>query len=193
MDLEGNKFKFDSLAHSLLIDPTSSIPTPFNVGIILSNIRLIHYTTTHVLFLINGNYITLSKLDIHVVWFLENQVPTNWANGVLHHMLNRKRKNNILPYAKLITKILHYSSYPFVEEEPMYVQIVIERKILVPTNTRNSTRVVTEDFLKRETSIKPLKNKNIVITTKFNFKSRLCVGKILATPHICCIQWESFS
>lgn len=43
MDLKGNEINFDTLAHSLLIDPTSIISTPFNVRLILSNIRLIHY------------------------------------------------------------------------------------------------------------------------------------------------------
>lgn len=49
-DLEGNKFNFNSLSHSLLIDLTSTIPTPFNVGLIHPNIRLINYTMSHVLF-----------------------------------------------------------------------------------------------------------------------------------------------
>lgn len=67
MYLEGNKFNFDTLAHSLLIDPTSIIPTPFNVGLIFQNIRLIHYIMNHVLFPSKGNYSTIQKSDIHVV------------------------------------------------------------------------------------------------------------------------------
>lgn len=75
MGLEGNKFTFETIAHSLLINPNSTIPSSFNVGLILPNIRLSHYTTIHVLFPKKGNYNTLSKSDILVVWLLENQVP----------------------------------------------------------------------------------------------------------------------
>lgn len=113
MDLKGNKFNFDSLAHSLLIDQTSTIPSSFNVVIIHPNIRLIHYTTSCVMFPRKANYSTLSKSDIRVVLFLENRVPKNWADVVLHHIIDRKRKKCILPYAELITKNLHHSGYPF--------------------------------------------------------------------------------
>ncbi|KAL5063688.1 hypothetical protein RYX36_025425, partial [Vicia faba] len=50
MDLEDNKFNFDTLACSLLIYPTSTIPYPFNVGLIRPNIRLIHYIISCIVF-----------------------------------------------------------------------------------------------------------------------------------------------
>lgn len=56
MDLEGNKFNFDTLAHSLLTDPISNIPYPVNVALISQNIRIIHYTKRRVMFPRKGNY-----------------------------------------------------------------------------------------------------------------------------------------
>lgn len=114
MDLKGNKLKFDTFFHYLLIDPTSIIPTPLNFGLILPNIRLIHYTMDHVLLPKKSNYNTIQISDIHVVEFLENQVPKDWADVVLHHMLDSKMKNNTLPYVELITKILNCYGYDFV-------------------------------------------------------------------------------
>lgn len=38
--------------------------------------------------------------------FWENKVEKNWANNMLHHMLDRKKKNIILPYSESITIIL---------------------------------------------------------------------------------------
>lgn len=49
LDLEGNEFNFEIHAHSLLIDPASRFPTPFNVGLICPNVRSIHYTMNLVL------------------------------------------------------------------------------------------------------------------------------------------------
>lgn len=96
MNLEGNEFNFDTLAHSLLIDPTSIIPTPLNVGLIWPNIRLINYIMSHALFTRNGNYRTVQKSYIPVVWFLENQVPKNWQMWFLTTCLIAKGK--ITPY-----------------------------------------------------------------------------------------------
>lgn len=72
MDLEGNKFNFDTLAHSLLIDPTSIIPTPFNIGLINTNIGLIHYTMNHVFFPRKANHPKIRHL-CHMV--LRKQSP----------------------------------------------------------------------------------------------------------------------
>lgn len=35
-------------------------------------------------------------------------------------MLESKIKNNLLLYVELLTKILHYTGYPFSEEEPIF-------------------------------------------------------------------------
>ncbi|KAL5070833.1 hypothetical protein RYX36_021720 [Vicia faba] len=40
-------------------------------------------------------------------------------------MIERERKNNILPYANLINKILNYNGCPFDEEEPIIQHIKI--------------------------------------------------------------------
>lgn len=125
MDLEGNKFKFNTLPHYLLIDTTSIILTPFNIGLICINIRLTYNTMSHVLVLRKGNYSTDKKLDIHDVWFLENQVPNFLANAVVHHMLVSNGKNSTLPYLKLITKILNYCDYDFGEEEHVHAHTKI--------------------------------------------------------------------
>lgn len=42
-DDEGNGFNFDLYAQSLLIDPSSEISSPFNIGIVRPDSRLIHY------------------------------------------------------------------------------------------------------------------------------------------------------
>lgn len=115
----------DTINQSLLIDPTSIIPSPLNVGILNPNIRLIHYNMTLILFQRNGNYNTIQKSDILVAWFLENQVYKNLVDAVFHHMIERKRKNNSLLYVELITKILNHVGYPFVEKEPTYVRASI--------------------------------------------------------------------
>ncbi|KAL5098018.1 hypothetical protein RYX36_002345, partial [Vicia faba] len=60
----------------------------------------------------------------------ENQFSKSQVDAVLHHMLDRKRKNNILPYAELRTKILHCTSYPYVEEEPIYKRIMIRHVVI---------------------------------------------------------------
>lgn len=89
IDPKGNKFNFDTLSHSLLIDPSSSIQYPFNVEFFYPNVRLIHYTMSHILFPRKGNCSAVQKLGIPVVWFLENKVLKNWANAFLTHMLER--------------------------------------------------------------------------------------------------------
>lgn len=66
---------------------------------------------SHMLFPRNGNYITVQKSDIHVVWFLDID---------LIYMIDIKSKKK-LPYAKVITKILNYHGYDFREEEYIYV------------------------------------------------------------------------
>lgn len=60
MDLEGNKFNFN--IHSLLIDPFSRIPSPFNVGLVFPNSILIHCTVNHVFFPRKSNYSTIQKI-----------------------------------------------------------------------------------------------------------------------------------
>lgn len=47
-------------------------------------------------------------------------------------MLDSKRKNNTLPYAEIITKILNYCGYNFIDEKPVYAhtkrgQVVISK------------------------------------------------------------------
>lgn len=74
LDLEGNEYNFEIHVHSLLIDPSSRIPTPFNIGLTRPNTRLINYTMNQILFPRKVNYSTLKKLDVLVVWFLENQI-----------------------------------------------------------------------------------------------------------------------
>ncbi|KAL5053517.1 hypothetical protein RYX36_034199, partial [Vicia faba] len=92
-------------------------------GIIHPNIRMIHYTAGRILFPIKGNYNIISRSDIHVVWFLYNLIPKNCMDVVLSHMIERKRKNNIFPYAELITITANFTSYPFGEEEPIIQHI----------------------------------------------------------------------
>lgn len=103
IDLEGNEFNYDIPAHTLLIDPSSRIPSTFIVDLIHPNSRLIHHTINHVLFPRKINYITMQKSNSHAIWFSENQIEKNQANDVLYHMLDSKKRNITLPYAKLIT------------------------------------------------------------------------------------------
>lgn len=46
-----NNFRFDLVANSFFADQTSIILTPFIVGLICPNIRVIHYKVNHILFL----------------------------------------------------------------------------------------------------------------------------------------------
>ncbi|KAL5064137.1 hypothetical protein RYX36_025874 [Vicia faba] len=130
MYLEGNEFNFDTLSHTLLTNLVSIIPSPCNVGLLRLNVRLIHYIMKHILFPGKGNYITVLTLDIIVVWVFKNQFRKNWVDEVLTHILECKRKNTTLYYAKLITKILHYTGYPSVEEEPIYAYTKREQATL---------------------------------------------------------------
>lgn len=66
-ELKGSAFNFETHVQSLLIEPTSRIPTPFDVGLIRPNSISIHYKINHVLFLRKGNYSTLQKSDVHAV------------------------------------------------------------------------------------------------------------------------------
>lgn len=61
---------------------------------------------------------------------MESLVVKSWANVVLHHMLDSKRKNITLPYAELNTKILTYIGYEFREEEPDLVHTKIGKKVI---------------------------------------------------------------
>ncbi|KAL5074058.1 hypothetical protein RYX36_013042 [Vicia faba] len=122
---EGNELYLDTLVHSFLNDPTSFVPSPFIVGVIHTNIRLVHYTSGQILFQRKGNYNTVSRPYIHVIWFLHNQIPKNWADVVLSHMLEGKRKNNVPPYVEFITKIFQSIGYPFGEEELIFEHIKI--------------------------------------------------------------------
>lgn len=47
-DLEGNEFNFDVYAHTLVIDPSCGIPSPFIVCLICPNNILIRYKMNHV-------------------------------------------------------------------------------------------------------------------------------------------------
>lgn len=71
---EGNDLNFDLAANSFLNDQTFVISNPFTVGLILLNIRVIHYTMNHVLFLRKGNSNHINKSDISPVCFLVNRV-----------------------------------------------------------------------------------------------------------------------
>lgn len=84
-----------------------------SVGLVHPNSIFIHYTMNRVFFSRKSNYSTIQISNIPEVWFLENLVVKNWADVVLHHMLDRKRKNITLPYDKLITKIITYTGYEF--------------------------------------------------------------------------------
>lgn len=54
----------------------------------------------------------------------------NWEDLVLHHMLDSKKKNMNLPYAKLITKILTYTDYNFGEEYSEFMHTKIGQAIV---------------------------------------------------------------
>lgn len=79
---------------------------------------MIHNTMNHVLFPIKSNFSTIQKLDVTIVWFLENQVEKNWVDSMIHHMLDGKNKNMTPPYGELIAKILVYTDFELAEEEP---------------------------------------------------------------------------
>lgn len=55
-----------------------------------------------------SNYSTIRNSDVPGVWFLENQVEKNWADAILYHMLDRKKKNITPPYAELTTIFFTY-------------------------------------------------------------------------------------
>lgn len=48
-NIEGNEFDFDIYDHTLLIDPSSGIPYPFNVGLVRLDSRLIQYKMNYVI------------------------------------------------------------------------------------------------------------------------------------------------
>lgn len=48
----------------------------------------------------------------------------------LHHMLDSKKKNSILPYAELITIFFTYTDYDFREEEPKFMHTKIGKMIV---------------------------------------------------------------
>lgn len=117
IDLDGNEFNFDTHAHSLLISPSSGIPSPFNVDFVHPDCRMIHYIMNHVLFLRKSNFCTTQKSNVPAVWFLENKIEKIWVDSIIHHMLDSKNKNTTLFYVKLIIKILAYNRF-FISPSP---------------------------------------------------------------------------
>lgn len=49
--------------------------------------------------------------------FLENRVDKNGADTMIHHMLDNRKKNMILPYCELVIQILEYSDFNLDVEE----------------------------------------------------------------------------
>lgn len=64
------------------------------------------------------------------VWFLENHVEKIYVDDMLHHMLDSKKKNTILPCGKLITKISAYTDFDFEDEESKIMHSKIGKDIL---------------------------------------------------------------
>lgn len=63
-DFKDNEFNFD---------PSSGIPSSFNVGLIRSDNRMIHHIMNHIIFPRKNNFCTIQKLYIPAICLLENQ------------------------------------------------------------------------------------------------------------------------
>lgn len=103
---EGNKFKTIEAYISFLENPKSCIPSSFTIGLICQNLHLIHYVVKHVFLPIKSNSIHINKSNIAPLWFFDNRIGNNLASAMIHHMVGSKKKNTVLPYSGLVTKIM---------------------------------------------------------------------------------------
>lgn len=92
-----------SIVISLLVDPSYIIPIPFVVRKVLSNIRFNHYE--------------VSRTKVVEIWKVAKNVETNWESGVIHHMINNKRKDIWLPFGGLITNFSEHSRFNLEDED----------------------------------------------------------------------------
>lgn len=99
-----NNFNTIKTSISLLENPNIVIPYPFTFGKVHRDISLIYYVVNLVLFK-EKNSSQLNRSDVTPVWFLANIVENNW------------RKTKLLPYSRLVTKILEDSRFNLKEEE----------------------------------------------------------------------------
>lgn len=58
----------------------------------------------------------INKSNIALVWFLDNRYERN-CSVVIYHMMGRKKKNTLLPYSRLVTKILEHNRFDLEEDE----------------------------------------------------------------------------
>lgn len=90
---------------SFLDNPSACIPTHLKLGSMLLDICLAYFVVTHILIPRKHNFGKLTKTNVAVVWRLANKMETIWVSAMIHHIIDRKRKNMLLSFDKLVTKI----------------------------------------------------------------------------------------
>lgn len=77
-----------------------------NAGSLNINERLLCYVLVHMLSSQGTNFAQLTHEDIFFLWWLKNNIVTNWPHHIMQHMVKCKNNNTSLPYIMLITRIL---------------------------------------------------------------------------------------
>lgn len=90
---------------SFLDNPSAWIPTHFKLGSMLLDICLAYFVATHILIPRKHTFGKLTKTNVAVVWQLANKMETNWFSAMIHRIMDRKIKNMLLSFDKLVTKI----------------------------------------------------------------------------------------
>lgn len=104
---DSHNFKHSIFISSLLINPIDNYKLHIKINILKAPYRFIHHVVTRVLLSRKNNYKNILKEDVVIMCLLTHNIQTNWAYGVMCHMMEFKRNNSTwLPYGHLITQIL---------------------------------------------------------------------------------------
>lgn len=82
-DEQGDNFNYNIVASSFLINPNSLVHTPFTIGFVRPNIRLIDCMVNHMIFPRKSKFSHLTRSDVATVWMIANRIETNWASEVI--------------------------------------------------------------------------------------------------------------
>jgi len=81
-----------------------------NVGSLIVDDRLLHYSYDHILRPRQTNFAQLLQEDIFMLWAIKNNILINLPHYIMQHMLKCKDNNMSLLYAMLISRIFNVFS-----------------------------------------------------------------------------------
>lgn len=105
--IDFKNFKHSTTINSMVINPMGKKKVPFKTTHSRPKLRILHYLLTKILFprIINHGYVL--REDIVSLWLITQEIPTNWVEGILNHIIQCKKIPFAgLPYGPIITRLL---------------------------------------------------------------------------------------